>query len=75
MALPALPFPIAELGWHKFDEVMKAAGLERAECVHVMKLACGEPPAGFDTGLIHILHDINVMWIAVDRCTKIYEHN
>ena len=47
MALPALPFPVEDLGWDKFDEVQKAAQLSREECLTVMKLVCGKPP-GFD---------------------------
>jgi len=48
MALPALPFPVEDLGWDKFDEVQKAAQLSREECLTVMKLVCGNPPPGFD---------------------------
>ena len=49
MALPNLPFPVADLGWDKFEQVREAAKLDRDECITVMKLVCGDPPPGFDT--------------------------
>ena len=49
MALPNLPFPVADLGWDKFDEVREAAQLDRDECITVMKLVCGDPPPGFES--------------------------
>ena len=49
MALPNLPFPIAELGWDKFEQVRESAGLSHDECMTVMRLACGDPPEDFDT--------------------------
>jgi hypothetical protein len=48
MALPNLPFPVADLGWDKFDEVREAAKLDRDESITVKKLVCGDPPPGFD---------------------------
>ena len=38
-----LPFPIAELGWDKFQQVMDNSELSFEDCVTVLKLALGEP--------------------------------
>ena len=46
--LANLPFPADQLGWDRFEEVKTSQGLSHSDCVVVMRMVCGDPPAGFE---------------------------